>query len=71
MAPKDRGVDLLDQLGGKGSKEATKRHSYEVPLDIFTRLLIKHYTEIMIMIIIMNLYSAKTIEEYSKSLYIK
>ena len=26
---------------------------------------------IMIMIMIMNLYSAKTIEEYSKALYIK
>ena len=26
---------------------------------------------IMIMIVIMNLYSAKTIEEYSKALYIK
>ena len=40
-------------------------------LIFFTRLLINHYTEIMIMVIIMNLYSAKTIEEYSKSLYIK
>ena len=27
MASKDREVDLLDQLGGKGSKKATKRHS--------------------------------------------
>lgn len=26
IASRDRGVDLLDQLGGKGSKKATKRH---------------------------------------------